>query len=284
MPELPEVETVARGLRKTVGAARIERAVYASRRVARGCPPGWRQAICGRTIEAVSRRGKYLIFALSGDCHLVLHLRMTGRLRLTERQSGKGPHDRLILALSGGRLPRPRQLVLVDTRQFARILWWNQVLPLTQPPLSLLGPEATDLTDEILQEILRRSRRPIKSLLLDQTRVAGLGNIYVDESLYRARIHPATPAMTLSRPRVQRLRVAITDILHAAIAACGTTFDTYSDLSGRAGGFAPQLAAYGRGGEPCAHCGKSLRRIALGGRGTFFCPLCQRLSRATRAA
>ncbi|HUU46637.1 MAG TPA: bifunctional DNA-formamidopyrimidine glycosylase/DNA-(apurinic or apyrimidinic site) lyase [Acidobacteriota bacterium] len=284
MPELPEVETVARCLRATVVGARIGRIVYASRRVAAVCPPRWRADVRGRVIRGVSRRGKYLIFALTGDRHLVLHLRMTGRLRLAEPQVRWGSHDRLILALSGGRLPGPRQLVLVDTRQFARIMWWNQGPPLAQPPLSRLGPEATDLTDAILREIVSCSRRSVKSLLLDQTRIAGLGNIYVDESLHLACIHPAAISSSLSRQRVHRLRGAIDGILRAAIAARGTTFDTFSDLSGRGGGFAPRLAVYGRSGQSCHRCGKSIQRITLGGRGTFFCRRCQRPPRSATSS
>jgi formamidopyrimidine-DNA glycosylase len=285
MPELPEVETVVRGLRRRILGVRMERVAYVARRVASGNPSRWRNNLKGRTIDRVSRRGKYIVFHFSGDHHLILHLRMTGSLRLAGVDEPRGPHDRLVLVVSGGplrsrsagiRSPADRHLVLRDMRQFARAEWCAPGALARHPALAKLGPEANELSTDILKPILAASRRPVKTLLLDQTRLAGLGNIYVDESLFTARIHPLTPANAISSRKAGRLTAAIVEILEAAIAACGTTFDTFSDLSGRAGGFAPRLQVYQRTGAPCPRCRARLRRIALGGRGTHFCPRCQR--------
>lgn len=276
MPELPEVETVVRALRARILGVRMERVAYAARRVASGNPPRWRTRLKGRTIERVSRRGKYIVFHFSGDHHLILHLRLTGSLRLVRPDVPRGPHDRLVLVVSGGRLRSRRHLILRDMRQFARVEWCAPGALALHPALAKLGPEANELTTDLLKPILAASRRPVKTLLLDQTRLAGLGNIYVDESLFIARIHPLTPAHAISSRKAGRLTTAIVEILEAAIAACGTTFDTFSDLSGRAGGFAPRLQVYQRTGAPCPRCRTKLRRIAVGGRGTHFCPRCQR--------
>ncbi|MEW5702404.1 MAG: bifunctional DNA-formamidopyrimidine glycosylase/DNA-(apurinic or apyrimidinic site) lyase [Candidatus Zixiibacteriota bacterium] len=276
MPELPEVETVVRALRAAATGARIEGIVHASRRVALGNRPGWRRQIVARTIAAVSRRGKYIIIRMTGGCHLVIHLRMTGHLRLRSNRIGRGPHDRLILTLRGPGSRRSRQLVLVDTRQFARADYCPPGGLLQHQGLSRLGPEATDIGDEELHGIAARSRRSIKALLLDQHVMAGLGNIYADEALFAAGIHPAALCHRLGRTRLIRLRTEMERILAAAIAACGTTFDTFSDLTGQAGGFAPKLMVYGRTGEPCRVCGHSIKRMVIVGRGTHYCPGCQR--------
>jgi formamidopyrimidine-DNA glycosylase len=276
MPELPEVETVVRALRKNIRGARLDRVVYASRRVDSACPRRWRQRVPGQTIETVTRRGKFIVMMLSDRAHLVVHLRMTGRFRLRRATHSRDPHDRLILAVSGGRLKTPHHLVFVDTRQFGRVDWCAPGALDAHPGLARLGPDANKVTHADFRRILASSRRPIKPLLLDQTQVAGLGNIYVDESLHAARIHPETRSGTIGPQRVRRLHVVIGEILDAAIRACGTTFDTFSDLSGTAGGFAPQLTVYQRTGLPCISCARPIRRITLAGRGTHFCPQCQR--------
>jgi len=277
MPELPEVETIVRALRDVVTGARIDRVVYASRRAALGNRRDWREQLRGRIIEDVERRGKHMIFGLSGEAYLVLHLRMTGRLLLRAPRAGREPHDRLILALGGSRPASLRHLVLVDTRQFARVDFCPPGSLHLHPGLSKLGPEATEISEQQLCRLTARSQRPIKALLLDQRCLAGLGNIYADESLFAAGIHPAARCDLLDRRRLRRLRTAIHRILAAAIAACGTTFDTFSDLSGQAGGFAPRLKVYGRTGEPCRVCGRPIARMVIVGRGTHFCPRCQKI-------
>jgi len=271
MPELPEVETVVRGLRRCLVGERFGAMLFASQRIGRSNPAGWRSRLGGRQIGEISRRGKYIIVCLSDNNVMIVHLRMTGRLWIKPSSYVRGRHDRFMVSLSDD-----RRLVLSDARQFARVEWRLQSELENHPGLKKLGPDALAITPAQLLDACKRSHRPIKSMLLDQTRVAGLGNIYTDESLFAAKIHPTTFAGSLGPKRVERLRSAITSILHQAIDACGTTFDTFSDLNGHAGGFGPCLRVYHRTGQPCLVCGSSIRRIVIAGRGTHFCPLCQR--------
>lgn len=275
MPELPEVETVVRALRVAVLGAQITRVRYSSSRVGRSNPAGWKAELANQTIKTISRRGKYIILSLSSGGHLIAHLRMTGHFRLHAPDAKRGKHDRLILELEGGALASPARLVLVDTRQFARADFIPTGSPQHHPGIAKLGPEADRVTETELRRILARSHRPIKSLLLDQTALAGLGNIYADESLHAAGIHPLAPSDVLDRGDVRRLRTAIQRLLAAAIEACGTTVDTFSDLSGEAGGFGPCLNVYSRNGLPCFNCGSGIERTVLLGRSTHFCPRCQ---------
>ncbi len=275
MPELPEVETVVRTLRTAVLGARITRVRYASVRISQPNPRGWKHALAGRVIESISRRGKYIITSFRGGGHLIVHLRMTGRFRLYTPDVKRGRHDRLIMDIEGGPLAAPAGLILVDTRQFARADFLGSGHAKAHPGVAKLGVEADHVTETELRRILARSHRPIKSSLLDQTAIAGLGNIYVDESLHSAGIHPLTPSDAVDRGGVRRLRYSIQRLLAAAIEACGTTFDTFSDLSGEAGGFAPFLAVYSRTGQSCPNCGVFIERIVVSGRGTHFCPQCQ---------
>jgi formamidopyrimidine-DNA glycosylase len=277
MPELPEVETVVRALRSAIIGARIDRVCYASSRISHPNPRGWKTALTGRQVSAVSRRGKYIVISFYTSGHLVVHLRMTGRFRLLSRSAKRGRHDRLILDLDGGNVDKRRRLTLVDTRQFARADFLETGAEKKHPGIAKLGIEADHITETELRRVLARSHRPIKSLLLDQTALAGLGNIYADEALHGAGIHPLAPSDMIDRGQVRRLRLSIKSILDAAIKACGTTFDTFSDLSGEAGGFAPQLRVYSRTGLPCLSCGTTIERSVLSGRSTHFCPNCQSL-------
>lgn len=275
MPELPEVETVVRALRTAVLASRILRVRYTSARIARPNPRGWKEALANRVIETIARRGKYIIFSFHGGGHLITHLRMTGRFRLHPPNRKRGRHDRLILDLMGGPLDSIVCLTLVDTRQFARADFLGTGQAKSHSGIAKLGIEADKVTEVELRRVLARTHRPIKSLLLDQTALAGLGNIYADEALHMAGIHPLTPSDSADRGEVRRLRMSVQRILAAAIEACGTTFDTFSDLSGEAGGFAPQLKVYSRTGLPCLQCGTAIERVVLSGRSTHFCPRCQ---------
>lgn len=275
MPELPEVETVVRALHSAVAGARIQRVVYASRRVARNnLSSAWRRAVEGVTLNGFSRRGKYILFELSDGAHLVGHLRLTGRFRLLA--PGDVPkHTRLILALVGGPLPSRHHLCLIDTRQFAHVEWLRAGQLHRHSGLARLGPDALNMEPVSFTQIFADTRRPLKSLLLDQTRIAGLGNIYVDEALFASRLHPLTPSHSLRKPDILRLQRAINRILIKAITMCGTSFDTFSDLSGEAGGFAPRLKVYQRTGLPCRRCRTPIERIVIVGRGTHLCPRCQ---------
>jgi formamidopyrimidine-DNA glycosylase len=275
MPELPEVETVVRALRPAIVGARIERVDFASTRISKGNPRGWKNSLAGRTVERITRRGKYIVISFAAGGHLVAHLRMTGRFRLYPPDARRERHDRLILTVAGGSSAAARRLVLVDTRQFARADFIPDGHAHRHPGIAKLGPEADTITEIDLRRCLARTHRPIKSLLLDQTAIAGLGNIYADEALHAAGVHPLSPGDLIDRAQIRRLRAAIQRILTAAIEACGTTFDTFSDLTGEAGGFAPRLQVYGRDGLPCQSCGAIIERLVLSGRSAHFCPRCQ---------
>ena len=271
MPELPEVETVARGLQASLVGRTITRVkVRWARSVIPPDPIAFACQITGQAVVSVARRGKWVVIALSGGGALLVHLRMTGRLVLGEPLDER--HVRVLLSLDDG-----RSLHFCDQRKFGR-------LRLVEDPaeaLSDLGPEplADDFTAARLEEMLARRRGRIKPLLLNQRFLVGLGNIYADESLWRASIHPLRLAHTLAPVEVRRLHRAVRAVLRAAIAAGGTTLSdaAYQQVDGRAGEFAVRLAVYGRTGQPCPRCGATLERIRVGQRGTHFCPHCQLL-------
>jgi len=271
MPELPEVETVVRGLRRVLVGSHFGEVRYASMRVNRSNRRGWKKALSGKSVLGVGRRGKYIIFHLTDGHSVVAHLRMTGRLWVKAEPYQPGKHDRTIVTLSSERC-----LILNDARQFARFDWCPPGGLDSHPGLAKLGPEAPEITLEEFAAICKKAHRPIKALLLDQTRLAGLGNIYADESLFHAGIRPTTLASSLGRQRLQRLHTSLQNVLAKAIEACGTTIDTFSDVEGSSGGFAPYLMVYRRTGEPCRICHSLIRRIELAGRGTHYCSHCQK--------
>ncbi len=271
MPELPEVETVVRGLRRHILGETFGAVSFASRRVGLANARGWKSRTNGEQVGQIARLGKYIIVRFTSGNALVIHLRMTGRLWIKPPSYHRERHDRFVLPLTDG-----RQLVLSDARQFGRIDWLEPYLLERHRGISKLGPDALTITKAQFAAICSKSHRPIKSFLLDQTRLAGLGNIYADESLFAARIHPEAFTDSISPHRLERLRLGMITILQNAIDACGTTFDTFSDLEGEAGGFSPQLKVYQRTGMPCADCRSAIRRIVLSGRSTHFCPRCQK--------
>lgn len=270
MPELPEVETVVRGLRPHL----VGRTVAAVRHVSPHLllrEPGIR-SLKDETIEAIERRAKYIIMQLSSGRRLLVHLRMSGRLQIKERSFRRDKHDHIVATFRDADI----KLVFRDVRKFGLFEFLNGD---NSGGLELLGPEATEITAAQLYKLCRGSNRPIKSLLLDQHRIAGLGNIYVDESLHRAKIHPLTPAARISRRKVAELAAAIRFILRQAIRYMGTTFDSYQGADGSSGRYFERLRAYGKTGERC-RCGRAkIAKSVVGGRGTHFCPCCQRSSR-----
>ncbi len=266
MPELPEVETVRRELEPWLAGRTITRA----RRL--DAPPGPKYhglaAARGRTILAVGRRGKFIVMPLSGERELVIHLGMTGALT-RERPPD---HARVELTLDEG------HLYFRDPRRFGRFMVLAPGERTRLPTLAAIGPEPLDpsFTPALLAAGLSRSAAAIKAVLLGQRAVAGVGNIYADEALFRARIHPETPASTLTRAQVTRLHGAIVHVLEAGLADGGTTLSDYRRLDGSAGEHARALVVYGRAGEPCVRCERTLDRIVIGQRTTTFCPRCQR--------
>lgn len=263
MPELPEVETTVRGLKPLLGA-RIERAEVLDPRleVSEG-------ALRGAVIQGIKRRGKYIIFDLSTDRSLVVHLRMSGRLILRCAPEERR-YARLILTLDRGTLhfvdPRRLGTAVIEENRFRHRLG--------------IDPFDPEFTVDRLGEMLSTSRAPVKPFLMDQKRIAGIGNIYACEILAEAEIDPRRPARSLSPEEVERLRVAALSVLQRAIDRMGTTLGTsisdYRESSGRYGSFQDRLRAYGREGEACPRCGKAIVRIVQAGRSTYYCPGCQR--------
>ncbi|HEY3356444.1 MAG TPA: bifunctional DNA-formamidopyrimidine glycosylase/DNA-(apurinic or apyrimidinic site) lyase [Polyangia bacterium] len=288
MPELPEVETVAADLRRRAVGARIED-LWTSHLALRGRRHvdgrALARAAVGATLEAVRRRGKYLLCELSSGTVLLFHLGMTGNLHLALGRSPRAPHTHLVFRLDAGAGRRAGlgdeavELRFVDPRRFGlcRVLTRDEVA--TAPELARMGPEPLERGFSVtrLGEALAGSRRDLKSLLLDQNRVAGIGNIYASEALWAAGIHPrATPAR-LGPERVARLHRAIREVLAEAIANRGTTFRDFADPAGLPGDHLQKLHVYARAGQPCDRCGAKIRGIVLGQRSTFYCPRCQRV-------
>ncbi|MCL5256249.1 MAG: bifunctional DNA-formamidopyrimidine glycosylase/DNA-(apurinic or apyrimidinic site) lyase [Chloroflexi bacterium] len=273
MPELPEVETIRRDLQQEIsGDTLIGAEFFGSRSAYSGDANAFIRQIAGSSIREIQRRGKYLLLALSNGEYIVVHLRMTGRLII--RQSDE-PNDRLVRLVL--RLASGRDLRLEDLRKFATVelLTVGGLAAL----FDRLGPEplSSELTPERLGEILSHSRRGLKASLLDQSLLAGLGNIYVDEALFHARIHPDRPASGLSTAELKRLHQAIRHVLQAGIDTRGTTFSDYRDGLGRPGTHQYQLQVYRRTGEPCPTCGEPIIKTRVAGRGTHVCPRCQKL-------
>ena len=271
MPELPEVETIVRDLARLVRGARIERVEVFKEDLIRGTgAKKFALELRGRTIRAIRRRAKNIVLEV-GDDRLVVNLGMTGNLLAV-------PADAPLPDYVGVRfdLDRGRRMLYRDVRRFGRL----ELLPAAEWDareeklgVEPLGPE---FTAELLHELASASRVAIKTWLMDQKRIVGVGNIYASEALFRARIDPRKPARTLTRPRARRLRDGIQEVLREAIEFRGTTLLDYRDASGEQGAFARRLRVYDRKGEPCTVCGTPIRRIVQGGRSTFFCPRCQR--------
>jgi len=276
MPELPEVEIIALQLQQQIVGARIHAVmVYWPRAVAYPDIKTLMAELPGARIIAVSRRAKYLLLHLDGARTLLVHRRMSGNLLLVsegerDTPAGADPYCRVSLALDDG-----RELRFSDPRKFGRVaLWPDEQLPVV---FSTLGPEPLDpaFTVSALADRLVGQRRAIKTVLLDQSVIAGLGNIYADEALFAARIHPLHRASALMPDEIARLHEAIRKVLMASIESGGTSFGRHRDVWGRAGGNLSNVAVYRRAGEPCVRCGTPITRIVLGGRGTHFCARCQ---------
>lgn len=272
MPELPEVETIVRTLREggpdsfPLIGHRIQRAhLLWQRTLAAPEPAEFKTRVAGQVIQGVRRRGKYLLFDLSKDTMLI-HLRMTGDLVIESGSLPPAPHHRLMLDLDSG-----ARLSFNDTRKFGRV--WLTDDPSTV--LGNLGPEPLDpsFTPRVFYDLLQTRRRQIKPLLLDQTFLAGLGNIYTDEALHLAKIHPLSLANQLDYPQVERLWNSIRHVLRAGILRNGTSIDWVY----RGGDYQKYLRVYQRDGDPCLDCGTTLERMVIGQRSTHFCPTCQQL-------
>ena len=285
MPELPEVETVRRGLERQTLQLRIARVeVLRQRAIASPTSPGaFAAALRGCMLQGWARRGKYLIGRLSrpeGDGgHWGVHLRMTGQFLLLRTSSTKPcrpPCDHTRVRIWG---EQGDELRFVDTRSFGQ-MWWvppGEAVESVITGLQRLGPEpfSSAFSASYLRQRLKGSRRCIKTALLDQSLVAGVGNIYADESLFAAGIPPHSRCGQLKLRQLETLRAALVDVLQNSIGAGGTTFSDFRDLSGTNGNYGGMAWVYRRGGEPCRRCGTPIRREKLGGRSSHWCPNCQ---------
>ena len=272
MPELPEAETIARGLQTFLPGRRIREVRVLRHDLLEGSEPTFRTSLVGGSWGAVGRRGKNVILGLTDRNRVVVNLGMTGRL--LPSTDGAPPaesrHPGVVFVHDDA-----STLTFDDTRRFGRVAL---VAPGGWPAWSRrLGPEplSSSFTARRFHRILGSSRSPVRSLLLDQRKVAGVGNIYAVEALWAARIHPATPSNRIGQEGAVRLHRALRRILRNAIAARGTTLRDYRTAGGDEGGFGPALMAYGREGEGCKRCRTALERLVLTGRSAFYCPRCQ---------
>jgi formamidopyrimidine-DNA glycosylase len=268
MPELPEVETTVRGLERVMKGRRIERVEARRPDLRRAFPDDLGQRLTGATVTGLRRRAKYGLIDTSRGDTLVFHLGMSGHWRIDPEELGK--HDHLVIEADHHRrvaLNDPRRFGSLDLLRTADLDVW--------PTTAALGPEPFDIDSAELKRRLVGRKAPIKQMLLDQSVIAGLGNIYVCEALHRAHINPRRAAGSVSRERLERLVPAIKDVLHEAIAAGGSTLRDFVAPSGELGYFPKSFAAYDREGQGCP-CGGTIKRFAQGGRSTFYCPRCQR--------
>jgi formamidopyrimidine-DNA glycosylase len=271
MPELPEVETVVRGLRARLTGHTITRvAICWSGSIGAPDPDTFVQQLTSKVVTHVDRRGKWVVIGLSGEHTLLAHLRMTGQLVVESAEYPDDEYTRVLLYFDNG-----QRLRFSDMRKFGRLILTEDVGTV----LGDLGPEplAEDFTVEQFEQMLAQRRGRIKPLLLNQRFLAGLGNIYVNEALWRAGVHPLRLANSLSSAEVEALHRAVRSVLRAAVVDGGTTLENgnFRQVNGNSGDFANQLEVYGRECEPCLRCGASLERIKVGQRSAFYCPCCQ---------
>jgi formamidopyrimidine-DNA glycosylase len=277
MPELPEVETIRSDLERDVLGRRFtEVEVLWPGSVDRPAPAALGDALRGRVITALERRGKFLILRLNGGAALVVHLRMTGRLRRHPAGAPRDRHARVMLTLDDG-----SELHFDDQRKFGRLYAVPDEAGL-QDVLKKLGPEPMlpGFSRDALRESLLLHKSQLKPLLMDQGFLAGLGNIYADEALWRARLHPLRRSNTLTPQEVTRLYEGIVGALRQGIENRGTTLTSYQDIAGTSGQNQEELFVFRREGQPCPHCGTPIQKIRVGGRATHFCPRCQKLPRS----
>ena len=273
MPELPEVETIRGQLAPLVAGRKLRKLEILDARWSRPlAPQELSDALVGRRIESLGRRGKYLLWNFSGDVHLAQHLRMTGAV-LADPEP-EPAHTRVRIELG----PKPfRQLVIVDPRRFGTgelLLGSDAVEAFFEARLGL-EPFDEHFTGAHLREVMKGRTAPIKAMLLDQRRIAGVGNIYADEALFRACIHPRRPAGKLTLAQCERLRETVIEALSAGIDARGASIDDFRHVDGVRGSFQNQFLVHLREGEPCGRCGSTIVKMVVAGRGTYVCESCQ---------
>jgi len=271
MPELPEVETVLRGIAPHLRGAHIDRLLVREPRLRYPVPAATESRVRGQRIRTLRRRGKYLLLDLEQGA-ILIHLGMSGSLRVLAADTPPAKHDHLDLCLDNGSCLRLR-----DPRRFGIFLWTSDP-PEEHPLIAQLGPEplGPGFDGDRLYGLARSRRCAVKGFIMDAGVVAGVGNIYANESLYVAGIHPARPCNRVSKVRYHRLAVAVRRVLARAIEEGGTTLRDFVREDGNPGYFALSLKVYGREGKPCPICGSAIRQTRIGQRSSFYCPHCQR--------
>jgi len=269
MPELPEVETTVNELRPGVTGRRIIGVdILSAGTIAMPAPAEFKEGLTGQVITSLSRRGKHLVFHLDSGCYLIAHLRMTGALLLKPATEKPEKYVRVIIYLDSDQAMHFR-----DVRRFGRMWLVEDAGKVT----GKLGPEplAPDFTAEVLARVLTKRSTPVKSMLLDQTLIAGIGNMYADEALYRAGIHPLQPGGSLNKNEIKKLHEAIQQVLSQGILHCGASTDTFIRPGGSLGEAHLQFKVAHQKGRACAVCGETIVRTTVKQRGSFFCPHCQ---------
>ncbi len=273
MPEMPEIETIRRSLEPHIKGKKIKKIdLLLERQIQWPTPGEFVFRLLFHTIEELERRGKYLILKMDNNISLIFHLRMTGQVCYCPPNTPMPGHARIIFDLSDG-----SSLVFADTRTFGTLYAMKpEELPQIKG-LAELGPEplSAEFTLEYLEKILAGKGGRIKSFLLDQSNIAGLGNIYVDEALFLAGIHPMRSPGSITGEEAEKLFASVNKVIADGINDGGTTFRDYRDGNGDKGSHQDNLFAYGRDGEPCRNCGTIIEKIRVGGRGTHYCPVCQ---------
>lgn len=272
MPELPEVETIVRGLRKTVLGKKIKSLKIFSSRVLHSPPAFLKKNLINQRIQEISRRGKNIIIKLSSGDLLLIHLGMTGNLFYLNRPVLMGKHDHVDLEFSD-----KTHLRYSDIRKFGKFKLIKSSQVREEGVLKKLGPEPLKISRNDFVKLLQKRKGRIKSVLLNQSVLAGIGNIYADEALWEAKIHPLKKVSDLSRNKLIKLHQAIQKIFKKAIKAGGSSVDNYRDVDGKSGFFQFYHKVYGREGEPCKRCGTKIKRIIISQRSAHFCPECQKL-------
>jgi formamidopyrimidine-DNA glycosylase len=282
MPELPEVETIRRHLAPFVEGHVLERMEILDPLWSNPADPQTlRDAVRGRRIERLDRRGKYLIWTLEDEIHMVMHLRMTGNLLIAAADDiAERRYTRVELYLDTG-----ERILFTDPRRFGTgvVLLGDDALEDYFSARLGVEPLSPDFTTDALRALARDRKQPVKAFLLNQERLAGVGNIYADEALFKARIHPERPVGTLKREQLDALRQAVIESLEAGIDARGASIDDYRQPDGAQGAFQTKFQVHLREGRPCVRCGTTIKKIRAAGRGTYVCETCQRKPRKPRA-
>lgn len=271
MPELPEVETVVRDLRPLIVGRTIAAIRTSSKPLRKPWSKHWETELIGSTVVCIRRRGKWILVDLDTGAILLVHLGMTGQF--TAGPAGLPPPDHLHFAFE---FADEHELRYRDVRRFGSVQWIASDALVQHAFGESLGPEPVDIAAEPFATAVRRSRRNLKAILLDQSILAGAGNIYADESLFRSRLHPQTLGSNLTRSKCDTLRLAVEAVIAQAIEYRGSTIRDYIGGSGLRGGFQDEFKVYGRTGEPCAACGTAIEMIRVAGRSSHFCPECQK--------